>query len=73
MSSLLMVGAAWAFFKGKDNTASIAAFSAGLILLGAWLTTALIDWHEGNTQMGASQEEVRHDDAAGYRPDDGTA
>jgi hypothetical protein len=38
MSSLLMVGAAWAFFKGKDNTASIAAFSAGLILLGAGVT-----------------------------------
>jgi hypothetical protein len=65
MSSLLMVGAAWAFFKGKDNTASIAAFASGLILLGAWLTTALIDWHEGHTPMGASQEEVRHDDAAG--------
>jgi uncharacterized beta-barrel protein YwiB (DUF1934 family) len=47
MSSLLMIGAAWAFFRGKDNTASIAAFSAGLILLGAWLASAIIDWHEG--------------------------
>lgn len=47
MSSLLMIGAAWAFFAGKDNTASIAAFSAGLILLGAWLASAVIDWHEG--------------------------
>lgn len=47
MSSFLMLGAAWAFFTGKDNTASIAAFSAGLILLGAWLATAVIDWHQG--------------------------
>jgi hypothetical protein len=47
MSSLLMIGAAWAFFRGNDNTASIAAFSAGLILLGAWLASAIIDWHEG--------------------------
>jgi hypothetical protein len=73
MSSLLMVGAAWAFFKGKDNTASIAAFSAGLLLLGAWLATAIIDWHEGHAPMGASQEEVHNDGATGYRPDDGTA
>jgi hypothetical protein len=45
MSSILMIGAAWAFFRGNDNTASIAAFSAGLILLGAWLSTAVVDWH----------------------------
>lgn len=49
MSSLLMIVAAWMFFQGKDNAASIAAFSAGLVLLGAWLVTALIDWYEGHT------------------------
>jgi hypothetical protein len=47
MSSFLMIGAAWAFFRGKDTTASIAAFSAGLILLGSWLATAVIDWSRG--------------------------
>lgn len=47
MSSFLMIGAAWMFFQGKDGTASIAAFSAGLILLGAWLATAVVDWHQG--------------------------
>jgi hypothetical protein len=50
MSSLLMIAAAWAFFAGKDNTASIAAFSAGLVLLGAWLTSAIVDWHAGRAQ-----------------------
>jgi hypothetical protein len=51
MSSFLMLGAAWAFFQGKDNVASIAAFSAGLLLLGAWLATAIIDWHEGHAPV----------------------
>jgi ACR3 family arsenite efflux pump ArsB len=46
----LMVAAAWAFFQGKDNTASVAAFTAGLILLGAWLTTAIVDWWSGRPQ-----------------------
>jgi hypothetical protein len=45
-----MIAAAWAFFAGKDNTASIAAFSAGLVLLGAWLTSAIVDWHAGRAQ-----------------------
>jgi hypothetical protein len=49
-ASLLMVAAAWAFFAGKDNTASIAAFSAGLLLLGSWLTTAVVDWWAGKPQ-----------------------
>jgi hypothetical protein len=53
MSSLLMIGAAWAFFRGNDNTASIAAFSGGLILLGAWLATAVIDWHTGTRRPPA--------------------
>jgi hypothetical protein len=57
MSSFLMIGAAWAFFRGKDSTASIAAFAAGLILLGAWLATALIDWHEGHEPRGEEQDE----------------
>lgn len=56
MSSFLMLAAAWAFFKGTDNTASIAAFSAGLLLLGAWLATALVDWYEGHPQRQPPQE-----------------
>jgi hypothetical protein len=52
MSSFLKLGAAWLFFKGTDNTASIAAFSAGLILLGSWLASAIIDWYEGHPQAG---------------------
>jgi hypothetical protein len=57
MSSLLMIAAAWAFFAGKDNTASIAAFSAGLVLLGAWLTSAIVDWHAGRAQKLESPDE----------------
>jgi hypothetical protein len=57
MSSFLMLGAAWAFFQGKDNVASIAAFSAGLLLLGAWLATAIIDWHEGHAQVAIITKE----------------
>jgi hypothetical protein len=56
MSSILMIGAAWAFFAGKDNTASVAAFSAGLILLGAWLTTAVVDWWAGRPQKVHTDE-----------------
>lgn len=49
-SSVLLIAAAWAFFQGKNNTASIAAFASGLILLGAWATTAVVDWYEGHPQ-----------------------
>jgi hypothetical protein len=49
-SSVLLIAAAWAFFQGKNNTASIAAFAAGLILLGTWATTAIVDWNEGHEQ-----------------------
>lgn len=71
MSSILMVVAAWMFFKGEDNTASIAAFSAGLVLLGAWLVTAVIDWYEGHVPAKPSiplqtpEEEVVVDDGTG--------
>jgi hypothetical protein len=47
MASFLLIGAAWAFFQGKDSTASIASFAAGLILLGSWSATAVVDWHTG--------------------------
>jgi thiol:disulfide interchange protein len=56
-SSLLLVAAAWAFFQGKDNTASVAAFTAGLIMLGSWLTTAIVDWWSGRPQRMADVED----------------
>lgn len=43
-AALLLFGAAWAFYKGNDGTGSIAAFSAGLVMLGVWTTTAVLDW-----------------------------
>jgi hypothetical protein len=49
-SSVLLIAAAYAFFQGKNGTASIASFAAGLILLGAWATTAVVDWYEGHEQ-----------------------
>jgi hypothetical protein len=58
MSSFLMIGAAWAFFQGKDGTASIAAFASGLILLGAWLTTAIVDWSHNKPQVVRQEEEL---------------
>jgi hypothetical protein len=53
-----MIGAAWAFFQGKDGTASIAAFASGLILLGAWLTTAIVDWSHNKPQVVRQEEEL---------------
>jgi hypothetical protein len=50
-SSLLLVAAAWMFFKGGDNIASIAAFASGLVLLGAWLATAIADWADGRHRV----------------------
>lgn len=68
MSSFLMLGAAWAFFQGKDGTASIAAFAAGLVLLGAWLATAVVDWHEGHEPRGQVLT-LEEEGAAGDDPD----
>jgi predicted membrane protein len=44
-ASLLLMAGALAFYRAGDNTASTAAFTAGLILLGAWGTTAIVDWY----------------------------
>jgi predicted membrane protein len=44
-SSLLLLGGSFAFYRAGDNTASTAAFTAGLLLLGAWATTAVVDWY----------------------------
>lgn len=44
-SSLLLLGGALVFYRAGDNTASTAAFTAGLLLLGAWATTAVVDWY----------------------------
>jgi hypothetical protein len=56
-SSVLLIAAAWAFFQGKNNTASIAAFAAGLILLGTWATTAVVDWYQGQPQEPPAEED----------------
>jgi predicted membrane protein len=44
-ASLLLMGGALAFYRAGDNTASTAAFTAGLLLLGAWAATAVVDWY----------------------------
>ena len=49
-SSILLIAAAWAFFQGKNGTASVASFAAGLILLGAWAATCIADWATGRPQ-----------------------
>ena len=54
-SSILLVFAAWAFFKGGDTTASTASFAAGLIILGAWVVTAVVDWHESKKKLKRRQ------------------
>jgi hypothetical protein len=68
MAAFLLLGAAWAFFQGKDGTASVAAFSAGLVLLGAWLATAVVDWSEGSPQR--AQEDPPGLEALSGEPDD---
>jgi hypothetical protein len=57
-SSVLLIAAAWAFFQGKNGTASIASFAAGLVLLGAWATTAVVDWSEGNPQRAQPDDDT---------------
>jgi thiol:disulfide interchange protein len=42
---VLFLFAAWAFASDKNSTASIASFCAALICLGAWITTAAVEWH----------------------------
>lgn len=44
-AALLLMGGALAFYRAGDNTASTAAFTAGLLLLGAWAATAVVDWY----------------------------
>lgn len=45
-AGVLMIAGAFAFFKADDQIASVAAFTAGLMLLGSWVATAIIDWHQ---------------------------
>jgi hypothetical protein len=39
------MGGALAFYRAGDSTASTAAFTAGLLLLGSWAATAVVDWY----------------------------
>lgn len=55
-AAILLIAAAWAFFRGNNNTASIAAFSAGLVILGAWLATAVIDWQTAPRRHGFEED-----------------
>jgi hypothetical protein len=43
-AAVLLMFAGFSFFKNGDSTASIASFTAGLVLLGSWATTAIVDW-----------------------------
>jgi hypothetical protein len=61
-SSVLLIAAAWAFFQGDNNTASIAAFAAGLLLLGSWATTAIVDWWMGDAPTGPEVEQEASSD-----------
>jgi phosphotransferase system glucose/maltose/N-acetylglucosamine-specific IIC component len=61
-ASILLIGAAWAFAKDRNGTGSVAAFTAGLILLGAWVTTAVVDWHEGQPQRPEDSPEQHEED-----------
>lgn len=64
VAAVLLVAAAYAFAKEGNSTASIAAFCSGLIVLGAWLTTAAVEWHHElhrrRTQAMAWSEDDDH-------------
>jgi uncharacterized membrane protein HdeD (DUF308 family) len=45
VAAILLLAGALVFFQKGDSTASIAAFSAGLMVLGGWIVTAAVEWH----------------------------
>jgi heme/copper-type cytochrome/quinol oxidase subunit 3 len=54
---VLGVAAAWSFAEEGNSTASIASFCAALIFGGAWLATAVVEWHHRLHQ----RQEDEHD------------
>jgi uncharacterized membrane protein HdeD (DUF308 family) len=57
-AALLLLAGSLAFYRAGDNTASTAAFTAGLILLGAWGCTAIVDWYR-QRPPGRSEQDTR--------------
>jgi heme/copper-type cytochrome/quinol oxidase subunit 3 len=55
---VLGVAAAWAFATEGNSTASIASFCAALIFGGAWLATAVVEWHH-RLHRGGSDDEAQ--------------
>lgn len=53
-SGVLMLAGSYAFFIKNDDIASVAAFAAALMLLGAWVTTAVIDWYNNIKKQGVT-------------------
>jgi uncharacterized membrane protein HdeD (DUF308 family) len=45
VAAVLLIAGAMIFFQKGDTTASIAAFAAGLMVLGGWTVTAAVEWH----------------------------
>lgn len=45
VSSILLITGAYAFVTRADPTAGVACLSAGLVVLGSWLTTGVVDWY----------------------------
>ena len=64
-AAVLFIAGALMFYKSGDTTASISSMTAGVLAFGAWVVTAVIDWHEGKPQQVVQSEEGNDDSAIG--------
>jgi heme/copper-type cytochrome/quinol oxidase subunit 3 len=53
---VLGVAAAWSFAEKGNSEASVASFAAALIFGGAWLATAVIEWHHRLLRGGTDED-----------------
>lgn len=60
-AAVLMLGGSWAFFVREDDIASVAAFAAALMLLGAWTVTQAVAWHDGLHQKRQTELDKREE------------
>jgi hypothetical protein len=58
-AAILLMTGAFFYLRDEQGGAATAAMAAGLVVLGAWMATAVIDWHEGHAQRPEKEE---HDD-----------
>jgi hypothetical protein len=61
-AAILLMTGAWFYLRDEQGGAATAAMAAGLVVLGAWLVTAVLDWAWGRKPQAPQGDEWIRDE-----------